>query len=122
MSVRTRYRMSNRAMNAKLALIAKKRAWIRPLQPSRPLPSWHRRSGVQPVEELLEQHRAFGSAEVSFAACREHVGHRHPLTALDELVDVHGFPVEPLRERAGHRRFARAHEAHQIHLVGSHWT
>ena len=70
--------------------------------------------------ELIEQDRSLDSPEVRFALLRKDLGDGRPLPLLDQLVDVHRLPVEPLRERTRHGRLARRHEPDEIDLVGSH--
>jgi len=50
----------------------------------------------------------------------KNLGDRLTLAPLDQLVDVRRLPIEPLRQRPRHRRFAGGHEADQIDLVCLH--
>ena len=74
------------------------------------------------VGQLVGEHGPFGGAEVRLAVPREDLGDRQALALLDQLVDVHGLPVEAPRQRAADARLAGRHETDQIHLVGLHAT
>src|SRR5262245_19763978 len=72
------------------------------------------------LRKQIPQHLALNAAEIRFASLREDLRHALMLVCLDAVIDVFDAPAHTPSKCPRNARFACAHKANQIQLVGLH--